>query len=113
MKFNLKLKLPTAPPAPIPEPSALELAERAVNDSRAVLLEINKRYKKMQDQYGLAMDSLGRITFCAAPSYPERDALKVKLRDLVHDQWKAQQDFYQRLREYAGVKEATQNGASD
>lgn len=113
MKFNLKLRIPTAPPAPIPEPTALELAERAVNESRAVLLEINRRYKEMQDQYGLAMDSLGRITFCAAPSYPERDALKVKLRDLVHDQWKAQQDFYQRLRERAGLMEAEKNGTSN
>jgi hypothetical protein len=112
MKFNLLgLKLPTAPPAPIPEPSALQLAERAVEASRAVLLDINKRYKEMQDQYGLAADSLGRITFCAAPDFPARDQLQIKLRYLVRDQWRAQQDFYQRLREFAGVKEA--NATSD
>jgi hypothetical protein len=114
MKFDLRLKLPTAPPAPIPQPSELELAAALVEDSERVLQQIEDEYRLLQEKHQLVVDSLGRIQFLAVADPAERRPIEMKVRELIERHYAALGVFGQRLREHAGQKmEASKNGASN
>ncbi|MBZ5598112.1 MAG: hypothetical protein LAN83_07300 [Acidobacteriia bacterium] len=94
-------------PQPAPEPTREERQERAllaVESAVAELAGIAKKYRALQSNYSLVVNTWGNITQCALPDGEARAGIEVEARTLVNAHTMALGKFNSALNVWAGLQ---------